>query len=51
MWAPWAQARIQDVRCVQPGGVLSPDPEEMSFFPECSFMPADCPEEEGGGQV
>jgi hypothetical protein len=46
MWAPWAQARIQDVVCNQPGGPLSPDPDETSFFPETSFRPAECPEEE-----
>src|SRR3990167_768150 len=40
MWAPWAQARIQDVRCVALGGILSPDPWETSFFPETSFLPA-----------
>ena len=40
MWAPWAQIRIQDVACRQPGGVISPDPWETSFFPESSFIPA-----------
>lgn len=45
MWAPWAQARLQDVRCTQPGGPLSPDPEESSFFPHgASFDSAACPE-------
>lgn len=43
MWAPWAQARIQDVRCVALGGVLSPDPWETSFFPETSFLVPACP--------
>jgi hypothetical protein len=43
MWAPWAQARIMDVRCVGPVGPLSPDPWESSFFPETSFDPAFCP--------
>lgn len=39
-FAPWAQIRFQDVQCVQPGGVLSPDPLDTSFFPETSFFPA-----------
>lgn len=43
MWAPWAQARFQDIVCNQPGGVLSPDPEETSFFPETSFNTPACP--------
>jgi hypothetical protein len=42
-WAPWASARIQDVVCSAPGGVLSADPEETSFFPETSFVPNECP--------
>ncbi len=42
-WAPWAQARFQDVVCAQPGGPLSPDPLETSFFPETSFSVAACP--------
>ena len=36
-WAPWAQVRFQNVACNQPGGPLSPDPLETSFFPESSF--------------
>lgn len=40
MWAPWAQARFTDVKCTQPGGVISPDPTETSFFPETSFFVA-----------
>lgn len=48
MWAPWAQARIQDVSCVGLGGILSPDPEETSFFPQTSFFPAECPTDEVG---
>jgi len=32
MWAPWAQARIQDVVCDVPGGVLSADPWN-TYFP------------------
>lgn len=43
-WAPWAQARFQDVCCDQPGLPLSPDPCETSFFPESSFSVAACPE-------
>ena len=31
-WAPWAQARIMDVVCGLPGGVLSADPWS-SYFP------------------
>ncbi len=42
-WAPWSTARFQDVVCTTPGGVLSPDPEETSFFPETSFEAAACP--------
>ena len=42
-WAPWAQVRFEDVVCNQPGGNLSPDPCEGSFFPETSFVPAECP--------
>jgi hypothetical protein len=38
-WAPWAQVRFQDVKCTEPGGFLSPDPTETSFFPESSFFP------------
>jgi hypothetical protein len=43
MWAPWAQARIQDVICDTPGGVLGPDPWVPSFFPESSFCVPACP--------
>lgn len=43
MWAPWAQARFQDILCTTPGGILSPDPYEHSFFPETSFSAASCP--------
>lgn len=42
-WAPWAQARIQDVACAGPADVLSPDPEDTSFFIETSFIKAECP--------
>ena len=43
LWAPWAQARFQDVLCTTPGGIISPDPWESSFFPETSFSAAVCP--------
>lgn len=42
-WAPWAQARFIDIQCRQPGGTISPDPLETSFFPETSFSVAECP--------
>ena len=42
MWAPWAQVRFQNVKCIQPGGVISPDPWETSFFPESSFNAPEC---------
>lgn len=35
--APWAQARFQSVQCEKPGGFLSPDPTETSFYPVTSF--------------
>lgn len=31
MNGPWAQARIQDIHCTQPGPMYSPDPTETSF--------------------
>lgn len=40
--APWAQIRIQNVKCDTPGGPLSPDPTEASFFPIDSFSAAEC---------
>jgi len=43
-WAPWAQARFEDVICNGPAGPLSPDPEETSFFIESSFTAAECPQ-------
>lgn len=46
MWAPWACARFEDVVCAGPGLPKSPDPCELSFFPEKSFFPAECPEDE-----
>jgi hypothetical protein len=42
-WAPWTNARFQDVCCDTPTGPLSPDPCETSFFPETSFSVAECP--------
>jgi hypothetical protein len=41
-WAPWAQARFENVVCNQPGPVLGPDPCETSFYPESSFVPEQC---------
>lgn len=32
MWAPWAQARFEDIVCDVPGGVITPDPCD-SYFP------------------
>jgi len=43
-WAPWAQARFEDVVCTGPAGPMSPDPEETSFFIESSFVAAECPQ-------
>jgi hypothetical protein len=40
--APWAQIRFQDVQCTMPGGFMSADPEETSFFPLTSFEPMEC---------
>lgn len=42
MWcrAPWAQIRFQNVKSATPGGILSADPTETSFFPISSFEPA-----------
>jgi hypothetical protein len=42
-FAPWAQARFQNVVCHTPTGPLSPDPADTSFYPESSFIPAECP--------
>lgn len=41
-WAPWTNARFQNVRCNTPTGPMSPDPTETSFFPETSFTVAEC---------
>lgn len=41
--APWAQIRFQDVQCNWPGGPLSPDPLDTSFYPQTSFVSAQCP--------
>jgi hypothetical protein len=43
MWAPWLQTRFEDVVCNAPGGPLSPDPCDGSYFVESSFFPASCP--------
>jgi len=43
MWAPWAQARIQNIVCTQPGPIMSPDPWS-SWFPEGSFLTPACVE-------
>lgn len=42
-WAPWANARFENVVCRGPGLPKSPDPCETSFFPEASFSVAHCP--------
>lgn len=42
-WAPWAQARFEDVVCATPGLPKSPDPCS-SYFPETSFSAAACAE-------
>jgi len=42
MWAPWAQCRIQDIVCDTPGGILSANPWETSFFPQTSFVSPVC---------
>ena len=40
--APFLQARFQSVQYQAPGGFMSPDPTETSFYPETSFAPANC---------
>ena len=42
-WAPFLQTRFQDLKCAQPGPILSPDPQESSSFPESSMSVAVCP--------
>lgn len=42
-WAPWSNARFQNVQCDTPTGPLSADPCDTSFFPETSFSVAECP--------
>lgn len=44
MWAPWAECRFEDVKCQTPGGPLSPDPCNQSFFGETSFTAPVCDE-------
>lgn len=39
-WAPWANARFQDVACAGPGLPKSPDPCATSYYPERSFSVA-----------
>lgn len=41
-WAPWAQARIENVVCNPIGPVLGPDPCDSSYFPETSFSVSPC---------
>jgi len=43
-WAPWAQARFIDLNCNMPGGPISADPWNLSFYPECSFTQDTCPD-------
>ncbi len=43
MWAPFVQARFQDVKCEVLGGLLGPHPCDSSVFPETSFNSASCP--------
>jgi len=43
-WAPWAQARFIDLNCDMPGGPMSNDPFNLSFYPECSFRTEECPD-------
>lgn len=40
--APWMQIRFQDVKCLQPGGFLSADPNDTSFYPLTSFASSEC---------
>jgi len=42
MWAPFLQGRIQDVVCEGVTDPISPDPTDTSYFPESSFVPAEC---------
>jgi hypothetical protein len=41
--APFLQIRFQAVQCDKPGGFISPDPTETSFYPETSFCVDPCP--------
>jgi hypothetical protein len=41
-WAPWAQARFQDLQCHSVAGPLSPDPTATSYFPQTSFNVPSC---------
>lgn len=40
---PFMQVRFQSVQCNTPGGFMSPDPTETSFYPLSSFSQATCP--------
>lgn len=40
--APWAQVRFQNVACQGVVGPMSPDPCDLSFYPEMSFSVAEC---------
>lgn len=42
--APFLQARFQSVQCDKPGGFMSADPTEKSFYPLSSFSFVQCPE-------
>lgn len=41
-WAPWANARFQNVVARTPGGHMSPDPLSTSYFPDGSLSVATC---------
>jgi hypothetical protein len=36
MWAPWAQARFQNIKVNALGGIIGPDPLKTSFFPDAN---------------
>lgn len=42
-YAPWAQARFQNVAAHTPLGPLSPNPADTSFYIDSSFEAAECP--------
>jgi len=41
-YAPWTNVRFQDVQCAPPGGAISADPCDSSFYPESSFIVQEC---------